>query len=263
MGWGAVMRAMPALFAIYVVEACAALVLGIPSGLRALADAPQGHDALAMAQWLETIAYWGPVAKTAGVTGLLLCGVVALLSPWLHMTWLSALSRPEPLSVSLAQGARLWVRASLVTLLVGLGTCLAALPWGLAAWGLQRALPQQDNARVHDLALALCIASALPLLWLGHLWHDLARARALFQGCVRATLGSLRAALRPALTLNALIWTLLGWACVAFSHWHVGNLSKPLMQVALLQSAILVRLITRARWLAQTLAYADESERLG
>lgn len=257
--WGAVMRAMPALFVIYVVEACAALILALPSGLRAVADGPQGHDAIAMTQWLETVVAWVPIAESLGVAGLVVTGIVALLSPWLQMAWLSALAQPESVGTSLARGARLWLRACAVTLIVALGVGLGSLPWWLAGWGLERALPSVSQVRLHDSALAACALTALPWLYVGYVWHDLARARALALGPWRAALGSLGSALRPAVLLDAALWTTLGWALIGASQWYAGSVNRPLFQVALLQSAILLRLVVRGRWLARALACADET----
>jgi hypothetical protein len=252
--WGPVVRALPTTFVIYVLQALVALVVGLPASLSLLEEAPTGSSALSHAQWLERFIAWGAPARLAGVTGLLVVALWLLLSPWLHMAWLSALAQPASLGTSLAHGAQRWWRACLVSVLVAVFVAVAAMPFALVVWLTLWMVDGVSNDRVHDLALMGSVAPALPLALAAHAWHDLARARALHEGAFRATLRSARDALRIRVGLSALIWLALGNVMALGAHGLCASLNRSAAwHVGILQAALLGRLIVRSRWLAHTL----------
>jgi hypothetical protein len=262
MMWAAVARALPVLFAIYALQACAALVMALPAGLELVASAPVGFDAVARAEWLDMLLAWRVPARLTGLNALSIALVWLLLSPWLHMAWLSALSEPESLGTSLARGARLWLRATLVSCFVLLFASLAATPCLLAAWKLPALQAIRSDDRRHDLTVLLSLLPLAPVAALAHVWHDLARARALTQGWFSSTLQSLRDSLRITCLVSAGVWSGLGWSAVVASHCLSQRFASALVvQVALLQAGMLVRLVLRSRWLARTVACATAPRR--
>src|SRR4051794_23493193 len=92
--WLAVLRALPVTFFVYLVQACAALLLGLPAALEVTHSAPSSYDASARAAWLELALTWAPAWRVLGTTALLTIAILLLLSPWLQMAWLAAISTP-------------------------------------------------------------------------------------------------------------------------------------------------------------------------
>ena len=256
--WIASVRALPMTFALYVFEAVLAALGVFPLANELARRAPTTNDAIGLAQWLERIPSQGASARVGAVGVALACAALLLVSPCLHMGWLSALSRRESVMDSLHQGVRLWIRACLVSLWIAAALALSAVPFAAAGWGISRVLARQLNDRVHDLV----IVSALPLLaafaFFAHVWHDLARARALHEGAFTSMRRSLRAAVRLSVLLRALLWGGLGGLLVVASQLLARDHAGALLLVGPLQLAILTRLLLRSRWLADALACADE-----
>jgi hypothetical protein len=257
--WISAARALPMTFAIYLLEAAIAVLVGLPIATELAGRAPHGGDATALAQWLERGLQFAAPARVSAQGGALASAAVLLLAPWLQMAWFSALSRREPFVESLANGFRLWLRAGLVSLCVLLATGLALAPFAAAAWGVSRVLLDQLNDRVHDLTIA---CAALPLLFVAcfaHVWHDLARARALHEGAFRSTRRSLRFAIKPTIVLRALFWTGLGWSLLwAAQLVPTVRLAGPAGLVCALQISVMSRLFLRSRWLADALTCAED-----
>jgi len=253
-------RALPMTFVIYVFEAVLALLAGLPAALELTRTAPHGADASSYAEWLEFLLGLGAPSRVASVSALLTLLLLGLLSPWLQMAWLSALARRESLGTSLATGARLWMRALWVTIPVALGIALALAPFGLAAWGISRLSAARLNDRVHDLGILCALLPALPITLAGFVWLDLARARALHEGAWTCAARSLRSAVQPLTIARAALWNAGG--CVPYLLVHAAlseRLSASPLLVAALQTAVLLRLLFRSRWLADALTCAERS----
>jgi hypothetical protein len=248
-------------FVIYLIEAALAVVAGLPFALDFSNSAPRGHDLSARAQWLEYALSLGTPARLAVSTSALALATLYLLGPWLQMAWLSALGRREGLGESLATGARLWWRACLVTLWVSIGVLLGLAPFALAAWGLSRLSAARLNDRVHGLAIACALLPVLPVLIAACAWFDLARARALQEGAWTSAIRSLRTAIQPATIMRALLWSVAGW--LLFIVAQVAPLARwggPPLLMFCLQTAVLMRLFVRSRWLADALTCAEHDD---
>jgi hypothetical protein len=262
--WIACVRALPVTFALYVIEACVAALAALPLASEFTRSAPVVEDATALAQWLERLLLLAAPARVGARGALLAFAALLLVSPGLHMTWLSALSRREYVMDSVTRGVRLWFRACLVSLWVAAGMLIFALPFVGAAWGVSRVLADQLNDRVHDLILVSALAPLACFAFFAHVWHDLARARALHEGAFASTRSSLRFALRPAVLSGALLWSGLGWSLlVAAQFAPSARLGAPLILVGLLQLAVLARLFLRSRWLTLALTCAEDGSESG
>jgi hypothetical protein len=259
--WATVARALPLTFLIYVAQACAAWVAGFGPVLELSRHLPLDSRPLSQAVWLEGLLASVATLRASAITLGLTCLLLLLVSPGLHMAWLAALDAPTRPLRSLAQGTRLWLRGALVSLWVLMGLGLAALPFGLVAWGIAHWLGDDTSDRLRDLSLLCALLPLLPLAWFAHVWHDLARARALYQSSLKSTLGSLRDALRPHVQLSALGWSALALSAVLLTHWGAVQLEAPALaaRVGILQGGLLLRLILRSRWLARALACADSA----
>ncbi len=256
--WIASVRALPMTFALYVFEACVAALGAFPLANELTRSAPRTLDPISLAHWLERLPSLGAPARVGAQGAALACAALLLVSPCLHMSWLSAIARREPVMESLHQGVRLWIRACLVSLWILAALALCAVPFAAAGWGIAQVLVHQLNDRVHD----LIIVSALPLLaafaFFAHVWNDLARARALHEGAFMGARRSLRFAVRPSVLLRALLWSGLGGLLVVASQLLLDDRAPALLLVFGLQLAVLLRLFLRSRWLAEALACADE-----
>jgi hypothetical protein len=258
--FAATMRALPVTFVVYVIEACSALLLSMPLGLELLDDgrATLSH-ALGRAAWLDLLPSLMPALRVHGTSTLLHVGLLLLLAPWLQMAWLSALAQPMGVGRALAEGARLYLRAWLVTLWVVLLASLGSVPFLVAASVIERLLSEGD-ARVHDLLLSAACLPLLLVLWWAHVLHDLARARALTHGAWSSVRSSLGPALQPRVQLPGLLLAGLALATQAAVWALVGRrtLDPYLPALALLQLACLLGLFLRSLWLAHALACAEQ-----
>lgn len=261
----AAVRALPLTFVVYTVEACLALLIALPLGVELLDDgrATLAH-ALGRAVWLDRLGSLLPTLRLQSTASLLHMALLVLIAPWLHMAWLYALAQPAGVGRALAEGAQRYVRAWLITLWVLLLTALASAPF-LAAASVAEALLRDGDARLHDLVLSAVCLPLLLVLWVAHVLHDLARARALGEGAWSAVRSSIGMALRPRTQLPALLFALLALA-VHGAIWLLvtrGTLDQRVPSLALLQLACLLGLFLRSGWLAWTLACAEQGRTSG
>ncbi len=259
--WLFAVRALPMTFTIFVLQAWVSSIATLPMIGELVRVAPNGKTAIALAASLEQALQMAPVLRTSSQTFLLLSLSWIVLSPWLQMAWFSAIAQRESVAASLATGGQLYLRACLVSLWVVLGFVLIAAPIALASYGIFRFMAEHPNDRVRDLLTVGLLLPALPALSIAHFWHDLARARALHEPAFRATARSLRDAVRPQVLVQGLLLTGVGWAVVLASQLaeeHVSTQSNVVL-IALLQSALLTRLVLRSRWLAEALTCAEGS----
>jgi hypothetical protein len=183
--------------------------------------------------------------------------VLLVLGPWLQMSWLASLDDLCTPLRALARGARVTVRAWLVSFLVLLVLVLGCAPFLLIAYSVHVGLESTTDARFHDLTLALVLSPLVPVVLFAHTLHDLARARALYRGALDALVRGLRVALSVRLLLRSLGLWLLGTALVLAAQllavWVDGSF-RFVITVAALQSALLGRLFVRSIWLGDALA---------
>jgi hypothetical protein len=256
--------ALPFTFFIYVLEALLATFSALPLGieLSRLLGA-SSWDATQTALLVSSgPVLWSGLRVTAGSAALSL-GLLLLLSPWLQMSWLSALYDPRPTPVVLVRGARLILRACWVSLLVGAFAALASAPFLLAAYYVHRGLMHSTDARFHDLALLGTLAPVLWIALLAQLVIDLARASALRLGGWWSVRAGLRSALRPSIQLRALTLCSLGYGMVLLASFVSSRAAelpgRVLLTVTALQSALLARAFFRSWWLASALTCMEPS----
>jgi hypothetical protein len=260
----AALRALPLTFVIYVVEAVLALYCALPLSLELGAD-PRASlsSAIGRAVWLDRGLELLPALRVAGHSSLLSLALLLLLSPWLQVAWLSSMQRAFGSLRALEQGLRLYLRASIVSLLCLLVAVLLALPWAGAAWLADALLAAPARARLHDCALAVLLAPCALVLIYAHLVHDLARARALDAGAFAAVAFGLRAALRGRVLLAGLILLLTGLALRAL-QLYMSQRDAGLgawLGVAPVQSASFAGLFVRSLWLATCLGCIETERR--
>lgn len=257
----AAVRALPVTFVVYMVEACLALLLTLPIGLELLDDGRASlSSALGRAAWLDLLPALAPALRMHATASVLHLVLLLLLAPWLHLSWLYALSRPSGVGPALGEGARLYLRAWLVTFWVALVATLASAPFLVSAALVERVLGDGD-ARLHDLVLATVCLPLLPVLWWAHVLHDLARARSLTRGAWAAVRSSLTDAARIKVQLVALLLSAAasGAAVVAWLLVGRGTVPQNVPAFLLLQLACLLALFLRSVWLAHTVACAEHS----
>jgi len=260
--WIAVARALPLTFVVYVSSMLMGAAQAWPAALELnrLDLSPTGPDAARIATYESLIAML-PVWRTQLISLGLACLAYALVSPWLHMAWLSALSEPKGPIVALNAGIRLVPRALVTSLCVALGCALLLAPWLVGAWMLHDWLEPRVNVRVRDLSTVLMLSPCLPALIVGLAWHDLARARCLTAGGFSSALRSIPDALHPSVVARYLMWWGLGVFLFLVAQIAIGSKNAPFVPafiaIALTQAAALGRSIARSRWLAEALQRAD------
>lgn len=257
----AVLRALPMTFVIYALEAGLAVLIAMPLGLELLDDRRASFSsALGRAVSLDRVATLLPALRVQSTAGLLHVGLLLLLAPWLQMAWLEALARPCGIGHALAAGAQRYLRAWLVTLWVSVLAALASTPFLVAASVLERLLADGD-ARLHDVLLTSACLPLVLVLWLAHVLHDLARARALSDGAWASVRGSLSRTFRLRAQLPALLFGGLVLAAHAAAWLAVarGTFAGAIPALALLQLAAQLGLVARSCWLSCALACAEES----
>lgn len=251
------LRALPFTFVIYVIEAVLATFVALPSGLEIAGQLrTSSWDRAQWALLLDRLPALLAAMRMSGFAALVLLGVLLVLSAWLQMSWLASLDELMTPLRALARGARLIVRAWLVSLLVVALLLLLCLPFGLMAYSVHSGLAGSTDARFHDLALASALVPLLPLWLFGHTLHDLARARALYRGALDGVVQGFRHALRPRVLLRSLSLWALGTGLVLLAHalaYLTGGAFRFVITVVLVQSALLARLVVRSVWLARAL----------
>ena len=252
------LRALPFTFVLYVFEALLALLATMPFALEALlALGSHAWDPTQAARTLDAVFDLAPALRSAAGASVLSLIVLGALSPWLQMSWLSALAQARPPLAALAAGWRLILRACLVSLWVLLATALAALPFALAAYFTHRGLEHSTDARFHDLTLLALLAPLALLFAFAWLVHELARASALRFGAFTSVRRALPMALRGGLWLRALGLSAAGYGAIAIaqlqSGWLPASALRAMLVVLALQSALLARTFLRSLWLANAL----------
>ncbi len=262
--WIFVLRALPVTFVVYLIGAAFSAPLALPLGgeLERTLSFPFAPE-WARVSAVEGLATLAPALRVQGLTLALSLASFVLLSPLLQMAWLKALSCPLGPVEALREGVRLYGRASAVSLLILASTAIAVLPWGLLSLGLHGFLLPRTNTRVHDLALLLALTPALPTAVLCALWHDLARARCLHTGAIRASLAALRDVTSSFLVLRFMIFGLISVALslglsLTLPHLKPSHALSGLVIAALVQGVALLRAVVRSRWLTDALAQIDE-----
>jgi hypothetical protein len=256
----AALRALPVTFALYVVEAVLAITLTVPLGMELSSDARAlGTRVLFRAAAIERGLQLLPALRVQGRALALGTVLLLLLTPLLSMTWLSALSGPLGVSRALEQGARLYLRACAVSLAVGLLLALALAPWALFAYSADTWIDLSTHARLHDLLLLGCVGTALPVLWIFHVAHDLARAFALRRGALASVRLGLAAAISLRAPLVALALFALGLLVGASPLLLTTAASRlgEMSSIALLQGACFGALGVRSLWLAYALTCTE------
>jgi hypothetical protein len=256
----AALRALPMTFLIYVIEVVLALTLTVPVVTELSGDARAlGAHPVLRAAALERVLSLLPALRVSGRTFGLGVLVLLLLTPLLRMAWLASLAGSLSVRAALAQGANLYLRAAAASLWIGALLCLVLVPWALFAYLVDTWVDAAGHARLHDLLLLGCAATALPAVFLVHVAHDLAHAFALRHGALASARLGLSAALSLRTLLVALTLLLLGLA--------VGSLpllvasSARLFSVALLQGATFATLAVRSAWLAHALTCTERHTR--
>lgn len=207
---------------------------------------------------LDTGRRWAEGGGGEGMAYPLLGAVVGalLLSPWLTMTWLTALHGPEaPLRQATLGGLRRYPHCVAVSLLIGTVGVLATAAAAMVPLGAHLLLEAHPNVALHDLSVLAGCLPALLVLWVWGAWHDQARAALLM------TPHPLRAALQGLRTLGALRvatfagYSLLGVALalvtLRLSMTPLSGTQGLLAVVVLGQLSVLARLVVRAHWLAR------------
>ena len=251
------LRALPFTFVVYVLQALLASFVALPGGLEIARQLrASSWDRLQWALLLDKLFELAALVRSAALSGLIAVVVLLVLGPWLQMSWLSALDQLSSPLRALARGARVTVRAWLVSLSVLLVFALACAPFLLIAYSVHVGLERSTDARFHDLTVLAVLSPLLPVALFIHTLHDLARARALYRGPLDSLVQGLRAALSLRLLLRSLGLWLLGALLVVGSQALVSLLDGPfrfVVTVALLQSALLARQFVRSVWLAAAL----------
>jgi hypothetical protein len=252
------LRALPFTFVVYVLQALLASFVALPGGIElARSLRASSWDRVQWARLLDALPDVAAVGRSSALSALIAAVVLLVLGPWLQMSWLAALDELCTPLRALARGARVTVRAWLVSLLVLLVLVLGCAPFLLIGYSLHVGLGSSSDSRFHDLTVAL-VLSPIPLVALfAHTLHDLARARALYRGALDALVKGMRAALSLRLLLRSLALWLLGVALVVaaqrLASWADGPF-RFVLTVAVLQSALLGRLFVRSIWLGDALA---------
>lgn len=251
------LRAVHVTFAIYLLEALLSLFVSVPlaseltSDARALGARPL-FRAAALEHALSLLPALRVQARSLGLAALLLLA----LTPLLRMAWLSALAAPLGVRRALGEGARLYTRALSISLLLLLATLLALTPWLLFAYLVDAWV--DAHARLHDLLLLAAGGSALPLLFLSGVAHDLAYGFALQLGPLRALRLGLRAACSPRVFPAALLALCAGFLVGAAPlMFGAASQAGAMFSVALTQSGCLAALGVRSVWLAHALTCTE------
>ncbi len=261
--WIAVTRALPTTFAVYVTWTVVASLLGLSLGLELerTVSFPLGRP-LARVDAIEGVVAMAPLLRAKAVDAGLAAALLAILSPWLSMAWLTSLSAWHGPGSAFRSGGAYYTRALLCTLLVLAGGALLLAPWAFAAYGAHLFLAPRANDRVHDLAILVALSPSLVALLVTGAWHDLAHARCLTAGPVRSALASLSDAIRPSILLRYALWLALGLAgAVAGQIFAVraapGHALSTFVVVAIVQAGVLGRAVLRSAWLVDALRCVD------
>jgi hypothetical protein len=266
--WQRLRDAAGATFLVHVVITLLALVPTYPLVMAlggTVANHPRGERALLEpggAVLLEALDQAGDAIFALFHTTLAVQLVALALAPFLALTWLAALARPQSLAASISVAAGGYLRA------VGAAGILL-VPAGLAV-GLALLVPtivhlvleDLPDARVHDVLVFLALLVGLAPLAVVAAWHDLTRA-----AIVRGARSSWRAVLEGLIALRGgavpayVTWMAIGLALLLLGHLIGIWLDSPSTWTALLllfiqQLIALARTLVRGRWLATAVEHA-------
>jgi len=261
--WVAVVRALPLTFVVYAVTSVLGALEALPASIElqrvSTLSIRGGSAAIARAESLLGLLSTG---RALGVTLIIALLAYALITPWLHMSWLSALSEPRSPGKALAHGGQLVGRAMSTSLWVGLGSLLILAPFPLLGWLVRSLLETRVNARVLDLTTLLFLLPCFASLCVALTWHDLSRALCLSRSGFSSARLSFWAAFRPKHLASFVTFSALSWLLFGLTQWLVlsvsGSFVSGVLSVALLQTVAFTRCVLRSRWLTQALMAADE-----
>jgi hypothetical protein len=259
------LRALPLTFLVLVLELALAIPIALPLSMELSRLGSGAWDGAAYAAFLDGLASARPLLRALGLQGALALLVWIVLSPLLHMAWLSALSSPMSPARALGRGGALLVRALFVSLNLAFMAIAMAAPWALLAWGMGKLFSVETHARAHDLGVALSLAPLLPTAFILQTWHDLARARALEQGPFASVARSARHAFRPAVLGRALLLAAGGTLLVLLAELWVGHFGASgiiagSLAAALVYGALFAKLWLRSLWLCHALVSAEAGD---
>ncbi|MEM9188379.1 MAG: hypothetical protein AAGF12_04355 [Myxococcota bacterium] len=248
-----VLRARRSLFLSYVVLTALGAGVGFIAG-DAFRLGPIGADGAFLLERLQDGSVpFGPAVRAWIVGGILML----LVSPFLQLSWLAELDRPEAgLSAALKRGAEGYLRAWGIALAVGLVTAVS-MAIVIAPGVIAAALAETE--RGESLALLSVAVPAALLLSAALTWNDLARAElSLQRATVRRSLASgLRAFGAKAWTLYLL--SVVAARIVAFGGGTLavmaGDGAIGVVAGAALQLVVVLRLGIRGLWLAKTVTW--------
>src|SRR5688572_3667181 len=113
----AALRALPITLVIFVLETLISVVLVLPFSAEASHMTRGPLDASARAALLDAMTASSSLWRVLSMQTLMVFGLWVLLSPWLNMAWLSALSAPTRPGRALSLGMALLRRALGVSLM--------------------------------------------------------------------------------------------------------------------------------------------------
>jgi energy-converting hydrogenase Eha subunit C len=223
-------------------------VLPIVFAIGAAPDRPGGG---AMLELLEEAA---PTFAASIVAGFAVATVFLVLSPLLQMAWLASLASPMSIAEALFRGARRYLDAVLVSLLMLVPLVVVAFASITPPLVAHLFLGEHPNDRLHDVVVLALLVPGF-FLWLAWCtWHDLARAALLV--CARP-LDAVRESFRKlgAAAFGAyLAWSVLAALLAVLGHILGMELESGALAILLLQPLALARLACRAAWLSDAIA---------
>jgi hypothetical protein len=259
------LRALPVTFLVLLIELALAIPLALPISSELSRISSGSWDAAAYATLLDGLSAARPLTRTLGMQAALVLAAWLLLSPLLHMAWLSALSSPMSPARALGRGGALLVRALFVTFNIAFVGVFMAAPWALLAYGMSQLFSAEAHARVHDMGVALSLVPLVPTAFLLHTWHDLARARALEQGPITSVTRSARHVFRLGVLGRALLLALGGALLVGLAELWVAEfgasgLIAGSIAAVLVYGALFAKLWLRSLWLCHALLCAEATD---
>lgn len=214
---------------------------------------PQGPGG---AYFAEQLLYESDNAGAAVRAVFAVTGLTLLVSPWLHLTWLAAMKRPQALADALRDAARQYLKSWGVTFGIALVSGITAV---FVAIPTLAATLVTSTAAEEDIVILSTIIPLGALCAIAFLWNDLARAALIHsKTSIRGAMGTGLRAMRFRPIGVWLTTVVLGRGLVAggatlavtvgFDSFLIG-----IAVVALLQVLAFTRLGIRGLWLARSL----------
>jgi hypothetical protein len=257
----ATLRALPITMLAFLLQLLFAAPLAFPTALELQRVLSGPFRGITEASFYDTLLASGAILRMLSVQALFAGVLWILLSPLVCMAWLSALSEPMGPLRALARGARLYLRAASVSALILVCALFMLGPWPLLAYGFSHWIDPGTDVRAHDVAVLLSLLPILPLGLVLRSWHDLARARSLELGFLRAVTRSASDAFRGSVLVRALLLAGLGTLLVSTAVYAVGgdsdSLLSPMFAALVVHGAVFAKYYLRSLWLAHTLLCAE------